>query len=71
MTDGDAEVMIHTSNGKDIRLYAYARDVKDGYFPPSWQWATGNNPVFLHLSSPSPNSAKHSLAARGFSFCGE
>lgn len=68
--DGEAESMLHEDeNGKAIALYIYARD-RD-YYPASWKFKAGLNPLFIHLESPRPSQAKHALFARGFSFCGE
>lgn len=67
LSDGEAEFMAHRSNeGKWIAAYAYKRDVDSGYYPPSWKWRTGLNPLFLHLNEPTPSKAVNSLRQRGF-----
>jgi hypothetical protein len=68
LSDGECEVMVHisTGGGRVIALYAYAEDVKNYCFPESWQWKAGQNPLFLHLDSPLPATAKRALHARGF-----
>lgn len=64
--DGEAEFMAHRSGSRWVRAYAFKRDVDDGYYPPSWKWEPGLNPLFVNLVEPTPGKAVNSLRARGF-----
>lgn len=68
MSNGESEIMLHKQGKSYVRVYAYASDIKKGAYPANWQWTPGMNPLFLHLKTPSANSAMRALCGLGFSF---
>ncbi len=66
--DGEAEAMANWNGKEWTGFYVYARDVE--YYPRSYKWENGRNPLFVHLISPAPSRAVHACLSRGFRFSG-